>query len=100
MQTINLRSDQIRCTKKNILVKPIIPDSVEKSDSGIVIRTVKQGIENTRPCHGTVVVSFVKGIKSGDVVIFPSTDGIDVKLLDGQYLFLKEESIIATSDAE
>lgn len=99
MQTIDLNSNQIECSKGHILVKPIIPDSVEKSDSGIVIRTVKQGIENTRPCYGVVVTSFVAGIKSGDTVIFPSSDGIDVKFKDGQYLFLKASSIIARADS-
>ena len=48
-----------------------------------------------RPTTGTIVsVGKSDKYKPGDFVVFPSTDGLDFKFTDGQFLILRLESLI------
>lgn len=94
MQQINLNSTELSCQEGHLLVKPIFPETQEVSESGIVIQMRKPMID-ARPCCGEVVNSGSTDFNSGDFVVFPTTDGIDCQLNDGQFLFLKETSVIA-----
>lgn len=101
MHIISTTSDKISCYKNHLLVKPIVPEDEEKSASGIVVGFRKdKALVDRRSISGEVVdVCFEDATPclfgKGDVVFFPSTDGIDVKLDDGDFMFLKLSSVIA-----
>ena len=50
---------------------------------------------DSRPVTGTIIsIGESTEYKKGDTVVFPSTDGLDFKFDDGQFLILKIESLI------
>lgn len=93
VQIINLNSQDFTPLKGYLLIKPEIPKKEEKSASGI-ITTISKTLVESRPCTGTVLKSSNKKILDGDYVVFPSTDGIDCKFLDGDFMLLRIQSII------
>lgn len=92
-QIINIESKDFTPIEKYLLIKAEIPEKEEKTASGFVINVNKTLIES-RPCTGTVIKSKNNEIKEGYYVIFPSTDGIDCKFLDGEFMLLRAESVI------
>ena len=73
----------------------------EKTNTGIILSSKKSITD--RPVSGVILAvgNEVEDLKVGDYVIFPSTDGIDLKFEDSdtlieqpQYMLLRNESII------
>lgn len=102
MHIINTTSDKIRCYKGHLLVKPIVPEAEEKTESGIVVGFRKdKALVDRRSISGKVINVCFENVTTycefgkDDIVFFPSTDGIDVKLNDGDFMFLKLNSVIA-----
>ena len=84
-----------------VLVKPdkVVVDEV--SNLGIIIQH-KPSVTN-RPCSGVVLARGPEcsNLEAGDYIVFPDTDGIDVKFLDSdksddspQFMLLRFKSII------
>ena len=91
MHIMNGNSENFVAGKKYCLVKPVIPDPIEQSKSGIVIGLSKTMMDS-RPVTGTIIsIGESTEYKKGDTVVFPSTDGLDFKFDDGQFLILKIE---------
>ena len=94
MQIMSGNSENFVAGKKYCLVKPVIPNPVEESKSGIVIGLSKT-LMDSRPVTGTIIsIGENSEYNKGDTVVFPSTDGLDFKFDDGQFLILKIESLI------
>lgn len=93
MQKLNFKSTDFQCAKGYLLIEPEKQDTVEKTESGIVTSISKTMIE-ARPCSGKVIHSGNKKYSSSDFVVFASTDGIDVRMDDGEFLLLRAASII------
>lgn len=92
-QIINIESKDFTPLKNYLLIKPEIPQKEEKSQSGIVTVISKTLVES-RPCTGIVIKSSNKKILIDDYVIFPSTDGLDCKFVDGDFILLRLQSVI------
>ena len=94
MHIMSGNSENFVAGKKYCLVKPVIPDPIEQSKSGIVIGLSKTMMDS-RPVTGEIIsIGESTEYKKGDNVVFPSTDGLDFKFDDGQFLILKIESLI------
>lgn len=91
---IDLKSSEFQPMDDYLLIKTQELDPVVKSNSGIVIEIKRSSLE--RPCSGTVIASGKNemGIVNGDFVIYPNTDGIDVKMNDGTFTLLRIKSVI------
>ena len=94
MHIMSGNSEKFVAGKKYCLVKPVIPDPIEQSKSGIVIG-ISKTMMDSRPVTGEIIsIGESTEYKKGDTVVFPSTDGLDFKFDDGQFLILKIESLI------
>lgn len=94
MHIVSGNSENFVAGKKYCLVKPVIPDPIEKSKSGIVIGLTKTMMDS-RPVTGKIIsIGESTEYKKGDTVVFSSTDGLDFKFDDGQFLILRLESLI------
>jgi len=97
-QRIYLNSSEFKPMDELILVKPESLKNEEVSESGIVIAINQNQSVIDRPTSG-VVIDFGEAVKSvnlNDMIIWPGTDGIDLEFNDGEFLLLREESIIGT----
>lgn len=99
LQEIKMNSSEFKPMKEFLLVKPQEVNHVEKTSSGIIISSEKSILH--RPNSGTVLAvgEEVNTVSVGDYVVFPDTDGIDVKFLDSvenepNFLLLRLNSVI------
>jgi len=101
LQQIEMNSFEFKPLADYLLVKPDKVVFDEVSNAGIIIQH-KPSVIN-RPCSGTVLAvgSECKDIEKTDYVVFPDTDGIEVKFKDsdpndekGGFLLLRYKSII------
>lgn len=102
MQEIKLNSTEFQPRAEYMLVKPELSDGEIKTASGIILGTVKKSPTN-RPMSGVVLAvgSAITDIKEGDYVIYPNTDGLDLKFLDSdpaveeaQFVLLRDKSVL------
>lgn len=102
MQEIKLKSNEFQPRAEYILIKPELPDKEVKTQSGIIIGQAKKSVTD-RPMSGTVIAvgSTIVDIKEGDYVIYPNTDGLDLKFEDSdslieeaQFVLLREKSVL------
>lgn len=101
LQQIKMKSTEFQPLADYILIKPDKIETDEVSSLGIIIQH-KPSVTN-RPCSGTVLASGVdcKDVSAGDYVVFPDTDGIDVKFIDSdpnseqaEFMLLRYKSVI------
>ncbi len=101
LQEIKMKSREFIPMQEYVLVLPDKVITDEFSSSGIIIQHQKS--VTMRPCAGKVLAvgSDCRELEPGDYVVFPDTDGIDVKFLDSnpddltpQFLLLRYKSII------
>lgn len=98
LQLINMKSTEFEPMDEYALITPDPVETDETSSGGIILYHQKSVI--MRPCAGTVVACGNKcdNIMAGDYVVFPDTDGIEVKFLDSTetktFLLLRYASII------
>lgn len=102
MQEIKLKSNEFQPRAEYILLRPDRGETEVKSQSGIILGQVKKSVVD-RPMSGTVIAvgSAIVDIKEGDYVIYPNTDGLDLKFEDSdplieeaQFVLLREKSVI------
>ena len=75
MHVMSGNSENFVAGKKYCLVKPVIPDPIEQSKSGIVIGLSKTMMDS-RPVTGEIIsIGESTEYQKGDTVVFPSTDG-------------------------
>ena len=101
LQEIKMLSSEFQPRGKYVFVKPDIVNLEEKTNTGIILSSKKSITD--RPVSGVILAvgNEIEDLKVGDYVIFPSTDGIDLKFEDSdtlieqpQYMLLRNESII------
>lgn len=101
LQEIKMLSSEFQPRGKYIFVKPDIVNLEVKTNAGIIISSKKSVTD--RPVSGVILAvgNEVEDLKAGDYVIFPATDGIDLKFEDSdtlieqpQFMLLRNESII------
>lgn len=96
-QKIGIESKDFQPRNDLILVKPVaLEKGEETTDSGIVIAITQNQSITDRPTSGEVIShgTDCAGINVGDMVIWPETDGIDLTFNDGEFMLLREPSII------
>ncbi len=95
-QIIELDSSEFKPSKDLMLVRPEKVVSEKISAGGIIMPTAKNSIMDERPTSGIVVAigESIEVAKEGDFVIWPAQDGIDLEFNDGDFLLLREKSII------
>jgi len=95
-QRVYLESKEFLPTKGLFLVKPVEFNKMETTESGIVFSVNSHKSVHERPTSGEVVAlgDDVENVKIGDVVLWPMTDGINIEFNDGEFLLLKEDSLI------
>lgn len=93
-QRVYMNSNQFEPRGKLMLIKPGELKSEEVSESGLVISIRKESVID-RPSFGEVVaVGNEAEYKIGDKLFWPQTDGIDFEFDDGNYVLIRNESII------
>lgn len=101
LQQIEMNSFEFQPMADFLLVKPDKVVTDEVSGAGIIIQH-KPSVIN-RPCSGVVLAvgTECKDLEVADYVVFPDTDGIEVKFKDsdpndekGGFLLLRYKSII------
>ena len=101
IQEIKMKSTEFKPLNEFLLVKVEPAVNEETSNSGIVIQYRKSITQ--RPCSGTIIAVGLdcNDLSKGDYVVFPDTDGIDVKFLDSdltktynEFMLLRYKSII------
>lgn len=94
MQRININSTEFLAKGEFILVKPFETLKEETTAGGIVLQTEITSL--SRPTHGKVVSvgEEVKDIDLERTVIWPETDGLDLKFNDGKFVLLRQKSIV------
>lgn len=97
-QEIKINSNEFKPLNDYLLVKVDNFDEFEKSNGGILIYNQKSCLQ--RPGSGIAIScgGNCKEIEDGDYVVFPSTDGIDIKFNDSdddnKFLLLRYASVI------
>lgn len=94
-QQVNMRSSEFIPNKEYILVKP--ESQIEKTtDGGIIIPLTKKQNTFNRPTAGQVIAIGVDvdNINDGDFVIWPTTDGLDLEFDDGEFILVRQKSVI------
>lgn len=95
---IYLNSTEFQPRQEFILVEPIELEKEEKTESGIVIAINANSSIIDRPSTGVIIAlgSKIEDLEVGDTVIWPDTDGIDFEFRDGNFVLLREVSVIGT----
>ena len=94
MQRINIESAEFIAQDDYVLVKPFDTQKEETTAGGIVLQTEITAL--SRPTHGKVI-SIGPNVTSRDLlyeVFWPETDGLDLKFNDGEFVLLRQKSIV------
>lgn len=99
-QEVKMKSTEFKPLAEYVLVHADKITTEETTSSGIILKSEKSVID--RPVSGTVIAvgNKVEQVHKNDYVVFPKTDGIDVKFTDSnsqdtvEYILLRENSII------
>jgi len=97
----NMSSEEFKVLQNFILVKPIELDRGElKTDTGLVLELEQNQSIVDRPTTGTVlkVGPDVNHIKIDSEILWVEQDGQDILLSDGEFLILKETSVLGYKD--
>lgn len=97
MQRVKINSTKFQPRNEYILVKPVELDKGEETtESGIVLSFSQNNSIVDRPTTGEVVEigKDIEDIEKGMFVVWPETDGIDLEFDDGEFMLLRDTSII------
>ena len=96
IQEIFIKSSEFQAKNEFLLVKPQEAPKETVTESGIILALHKSVLDV--PTSGTVINlgQDIKDIKEGDFVMWPNTDGIDIKFNDGEFKLLRYKSIIGS----
>ncbi|HYU16061.1 MAG TPA: co-chaperone GroES [Actinomycetota bacterium] len=88
----------VRLTSSRVLVKHPEAEGERRSKAGLLIPATAASV--SRKCIWSEVVAVgpeVRGIEAGDRVLFLPDAGLDVEVLDEDYLLLRERDIHAVA---
>jgi len=97
-QLVNLTSTEFKPKADSLLIKVDKRIDEKTTDSGIIIPLNVDNSSIYRETAGVIqeVGDDVTGYGVGNFVLWPETDGLDLDFLDGEFLLLREESIIGS----
>ena len=100
-QRVYLKSTEFQPQQDLILIKVVELHQEENSASGLILSIKKESVTH-RPTSGEVISkgSKVENVEIGDFVFWPTADGIDFEFDDGNFLLLRDASIIGTKKKE
>ena len=95
-QVINIDSSEFTPTGELVLVKPEALQSEKVSSGGIIIPLQQMSVTSDRPTSGKVVRvgKDTNAVSVDDIVIWPNADGIEFEFNDGEFILLRQKSII------
>lgn len=93
-QKINLNSTDFVPRSNSILVEYNEPEKEETTESGILVTMHRSSLERETQGKVVAVGNEIEWINEGDIVVWAMTDGINLDMLDGKFLLLRETSII------
>lgn len=100
LQRIHSLSKSFHPTNGYLLVKPRDLEQEETSEGGIVV-TLKQNKSSLERSSSGEVVHVGLGeekdefkLSVGDTIVWPESDGLDLKFDDGEFLLLRYKSVI------
>jgi len=95
-QEVQLLSSEFKAKNEYLLIKPEELPTERVTQSGLII-AIKQSVLD-RPSSGAVITvgSDIKDIEPGDFVLWPNTDGLDIKFIDGDFVLLRYKSVIGS----
>jgi len=100
-QVLDMNSTEFKPRNKFYLVEPKALRSEKVLESGLIIPLTghETSVVETRPTSGVVVASCMPDneeidVDIDDMVIWPATDGIDLVFNDGNFLLIRDTSII------
>lgn len=98
-QEVQLLSTEFQSKNEFLLVKPAELPTEQVTESGLILAIKPSVID--RPSSGTVinVGSEILDINPGDFVLWPNTDGLDLKFIDGDFMLIRYKSIIGFKKA-
>lgn len=94
---VDFKSTEFQPRANSILVVYESPEKEVKTESGILIERKRSSLDRQTQGEVVAVGSEIDWISPGDVVVWAITDGMDLKMLDGEFLLLKEHSILGKS---
>lgn len=94
-QRFYCKSEEFVPSSELILIKQEEIKKEETTTAGIVVSIKKESVTN-RPGSGHVLSTGedVKVCKVGDFIFFPNTDGIDIEFDDGNFMLIRDKSVI------
>lgn len=97
IQNKSMSSTTFQPMQDFILVNPVALEKGEViSESGIIMAKDQNTSIIDRPSTGTVlsVGHDTKFVKEGSTILWVDTDGLDIALSDGEFIILREKSIL------
>mgnify|MGYP006055709293 CR=1 FL=1 len=100
-QQVSIASKQFQPRNEYVLVSPAEGVTEKTTESGIVISIGTKKSSLDRPTSGTIVSVGVdiEDLAPGDFVLWPGTDGLDLEMTDGDFVLLRNKSIIGSKKA-
>lgn len=96
---VNIKSTDFTPRHDAILVVYDEPTKEVKTDLGIVVELQRSSLERQTSGEVVQVGEEIDWIKPGDLAIWAMTDGINLELLDGKFLVLREHSLLGIKKA-
>lgn len=99
-QRVYINSVEFQPNDELILVKPVELKKEEVTMSGIIVSTRKESVID-KSTSGVIIsigkaVNKINDFQIGDTVFWPNTDGIEFEFEDGDFLLLRDKSILGT----
>lgn len=93
-QKIELLSKDFTPRKEAVLAEYKSPEKEVTSSSGIVVELNRSSLERQTSGKVVAVGSDLEWFKEGDLIVWANTDGINLEFIDGDFILLKEHSIL------
>ena len=96
IQNKSMTSKEFKVLQNFVVAKPVPLETGEVLEGGVIIDTEQNNSIINRPTTGTVITvgPEVKSVSIGDTVIWVEQDGMEMQFSDGEFLILKETSIL------
>ena len=95
-QRIYINSTDFIPKSEFLLVEPKELKKEETTSGGLIISVQSQGVVGDRPTSGVIIEAgdCIEGYEVGDTIIWPAQDGIDLEFDDGEFLLIRDKSIL------
>jgi co-chaperonin GroES (HSP10) len=100
VQNKTMKSTEFNVLQNFVIVAPVALETGEVIECGIITDTEQNNSIINRPTTGTVVSigPDVESVKVNSTILWVEQDGIDMEFEDGEFLILRETSILGYKD--